>query len=138
MDDLDRQILELLQRDASMPLTKIAEILQVPKPTVYLRFNKMKENGIIRGFSIVLGSNNGMTAHAAIIKVRDYLLSEMGTRTVNRIGEAFSLRSEVLFAARISRNEIMVVWKGDTFNPAEYREVIDITKLDSAVFKAPQ
>lgn len=121
-----------------MPLTKIAEILQVPKPTVYLRFNKMKENGIIRGFSIVLGSNNGMTAHAAIIKVRDYLLSEMGTRTVNRIGEAFSLRSEVLFAARISRNEIMVVWKGDTFNPAEYREVIDITKLDSAVFKAPQ
>ena len=137
MDDIDRKIIEILKEDGSTPLSKIADMIGIPRPTVYLRFNKMKENGIIRGFNLVLGASQDSKLKAAIITVKDYLLSEMGERTMRGIGEKLAKRHEVVFAAKTSKNTILVVWRGNGFHPSEYPEVIGVKEIETEVFKSP-
>jgi|GEM_PF-1114755 len=136
MDDLDKKIIELLQEDGGTPLTKIAEILGVPKPTVYLRFNKMKEQGVILGFNVVLG-NGDSDKHAVLLKTKDYLISDMSNRNVSNLGEKLAKRGDVVFAAKVSKNEIIVVWNGNSFDPSVYEEVNEIVPLPSMIFKSP-
>ncbi|MBN1170518.1 Lrp/AsnC family transcriptional regulator [Candidatus Micrarchaeota archaeon] len=137
MDEIDRKIIDILKKDGSTPLSQIADLIGIPRPTVYLRFNKMKENGIIKGFNLVLGAQQQGDLKAAIITVKDYLLSEMGNRTMNAVGEKLAKRHEVIFAARTSNNTILVVWKGNSFHPSEYREVIGVKEIEAEVFKTP-
>lgn len=137
MDDIDKSIIEILKKDAETPLSKIADMIGVPRPTVYLRFNKMKEDGVIKGFNLILGKETRGPLKAAIVRVNDYLLSEMGPRAVRKVGERLSKRSEVVFAARISRNSIFVLWEGDTFTPMEYEEVVNVEEVEPEVYKSP-
>ncbi|MFN7990667.1 MAG: AsnC family transcriptional regulator [Candidatus Micrarchaeia archaeon] len=135
MDEIDRKIIEILKEDASTPLSKIADMIGIPRPTVYLRFNKMKEEGIIKGFNIVLGRSSAGARKAAIVKIKDYLLSDMGPRALRNLGEKLSRRSEVLLAVKISRNAIFIVWEGDSFDPNHYEEVVGVENVHPEVFK---
>lgn len=54
LDNLDRQILEELRRDARVSFQDIARRLVVSGGTVHVRVQKMKEAGIIRGFKVIL------------------------------------------------------------------------------------
>lgn len=54
IDDLDRQILALLQRDARLPFLEIARKLIVSGGTIHQRVEKMKAAGVIRGARIEL------------------------------------------------------------------------------------
>ena len=49
MDDLDRKILTLLQRDATMPLDAIAKEVGSSKTPVWNRIRKMRDSGTITG-----------------------------------------------------------------------------------------
>lgn len=49
LDDLDRNILTLLQQDASLPLDEIARRVGASKTPVWNRIRKMKASGLIRG-----------------------------------------------------------------------------------------
>ena len=135
--EIDRRIIEILKRDGSTPLSKIADMIGIPRPTAYLRFNKMKEKGIIKGFNLVLGTQEEGELKAALVTVKDYLLSEMGNRTMEAVGEKLAKRHEVIFAARTAKNTILVVWKGNSFHPSEYREVIGVKEIEAEVFKSP-
>lgn len=135
MDDLDKRIIEILQKDASTPLSQVADMIGVPRPTVYLRFNRMKQEGVIKGFNVILGRKSRGPVKAAYLKVKDYLLSELGPRLVTNLGKKISERNEVLLAVKISRNTILVVWEGTTFDPREYREVVGIEEVDAEIFK---
>lgn len=50
IDDTDIQILKKLKEDGRMPLTEIAESLNLANSTVSARFEKLKEKGIITSF----------------------------------------------------------------------------------------
>jgi DNA-binding Lrp family transcriptional regulator len=136
MDEIDRKIIELLKKDAGMPLSRIADLIGIPRPTAYLRFNKMKEAGVIKGFSIILEKEGRGQAKAAIVKVKDYLISEMGPRAAKKLGEKLAKRAEVIFAARVSRTSILVIWEG-MFNPREYEEVVEVDELMPEIYKGP-
>lgn len=135
MDEIDRSIIELLKKDAATPLSKIADIIGVPRPTVYLRFNKMKEDGVIKGFNIVLGRESEGPLRAAVIRVKDYILSEIGPRAMKKLGERLSKRTEVVFAAKISRNSIFVLWEGGSLDFSEYDEIVSVEKVEPEVYK---
>jgi DNA-binding Lrp family transcriptional regulator len=135
MDEIDKKIVNILKEDASTPLSKIADMIGIPKPTVYLRFNKMKEEGVIRGFNVVLGREFNGQRKAAVLHIKDYLLSDMGPRAMKKVGERLSKRSEVMFAAKISRNSIFVIWEGDSFDPRTYEEVVEIELLQPEIYK---
>jgi len=52
IDNLDRQILDVLQQDARRPFQLIAKDLIVSGGTVHIRVNKLKEAGVITGSKI--------------------------------------------------------------------------------------
>jgi len=54
MDDLDRQILEILQENVKMPYHEIGKRLNVGSTTIFTRVQKMVKNGIIEKFTIDL------------------------------------------------------------------------------------
>lgn len=49
-DEIDRQIISLLMKNARMPVKEIAKELYLTSPTVSTRIKKLKESGIITGF----------------------------------------------------------------------------------------
>lgn len=53
IDDKDRMILEELQKDARLPTKRIASNLDIPRVTVHTRIEKMKEDGVILGFTVI-------------------------------------------------------------------------------------
>jgi len=50
LDELDRKILNELQRDCRQSLDLISKKLGVPKSTIYYRIRKLEDNGVIEGY----------------------------------------------------------------------------------------
>lgn len=53
LDDTDREILDLLTVDASRSIAQIARELEMPRPTVQYRVQKMRERGVIRAIKAI-------------------------------------------------------------------------------------
>ena len=49
LDKLDKQILSMLMKDATIPYTEIAKELVVSAGTIHVRMNKLKETGVVLG-----------------------------------------------------------------------------------------
>ncbi|MFA1612276.1 Lrp/AsnC family transcriptional regulator [Halobellus rubicundus] len=58
MDDLDRQILDILRRDARTPYTEIAEQVGTSEGTVRNRVERLLEEGIIERFTVSTSTGN--------------------------------------------------------------------------------
>ncbi|WP_121742162.1 Lrp/AsnC family transcriptional regulator [Natronorubrum halophilum] len=58
MDDLDRQILDILRRDARTPYTEIANEVETSEGTVRNRVERMMDDGIIERFTISTRTGN--------------------------------------------------------------------------------
>ena len=54
IDNLDRKILEILQKDGRMAASHIADKLDISIPTVTDRIKKLAESGVIQGFHATL------------------------------------------------------------------------------------
>lgn len=52
LDDLDRNILAILMKNASIPYTEIAKQLHVSGGTVHVRMNKLQEKGVVVGSNL--------------------------------------------------------------------------------------
>lgn len=52
LDDIDRKILELLQREARMTNAAIAAEVGLSAPSVFERIRKLEQRGVIRGYTI--------------------------------------------------------------------------------------
>ncbi len=134
MDEIDKKIIGQLQKDAFTPLSKIAEMIGIPKPTAYLRFRKMRESGTIKGFKLQMGYSHG-ELHAAIIKVKHYLLSGMGERSIANLGRRLSERQDVVFAARFSPDSVIVFWTGEDLKINSFEEVASCEYMPAEIFK---
>lgn len=54
MDETDLAILRILQEDASLPFTEIARKLKISESTVRKRVEKLKREGVIKKFTIIV------------------------------------------------------------------------------------
>lgn len=54
MDETDLQIVEKLTKDARMSFRKIAKELKISPDTVINRYEKLQENGVIRGSTVII------------------------------------------------------------------------------------
>ena len=54
IDELDLNIIRILQQDARRPFQEIARDLSVSGGTVHVRYNKLRELGIIKGSRIIV------------------------------------------------------------------------------------
>jgi len=58
MDDLDREILDILRRDARTPYTEIADQVGTSEGTIRNRVERMVESGVIERFTISTRTGN--------------------------------------------------------------------------------
>lgn len=79
MDDLDRQLLDLLRRDARRPYTDIAAELGVSEGTVRNRVDRLIDDGIIERFTIDTHTGN-VKAMIEVSVAVDVDTHEMGDR----------------------------------------------------------
>jgi len=67
LDEVDRKILEILQRNARTPLKRIASALGVSEGTVHIRLRRLIANGVIKGFYTILDEEKlGYTVKAIV------------------------------------------------------------------------
>jgi len=50
LDDIDKKIIEILQKDARTSFSRIAKVLNRSEATIHLRVKKLREMGVLRGF----------------------------------------------------------------------------------------
>jgi DNA-binding Lrp family transcriptional regulator len=58
MDELDREILDILRRDARTPYTEIAEQVGTSEGTIRNRVEGMVESGVIERFTVATSTGN--------------------------------------------------------------------------------
>ena len=107
MDDLDREILAILRRDARTPYTEIAEEVGTSEGTVRNRVDRMSEAGAIERFTVATRTGNVK----AMIEIS--VAVDVDTR---RISERMAEWTEVDFAWQVSGEEdvVLVVDAADT------------------------
>lgn len=69
MKELDRQLLAALRHNARMSTSALARTLEVSRSTVQSRIQKLESEGVIQGYSVVLGDRyleGRMRAHVLI------------------------------------------------------------------------
>ena len=54
LDDIDKKILTILQKNSRTPLREISKEVGLAESTVYERIKKLKEHGIIKKFTVIL------------------------------------------------------------------------------------
>jgi len=54
LDEIDKRILEVLEKDSQTPLREISRQVNMPPSTVHGRVKRLRERGVIRGFVAIL------------------------------------------------------------------------------------
>ncbi|WP_158055751.1 Lrp/AsnC family transcriptional regulator [Halorussus halophilus] len=107
MDELDRQILSILRRDARKPYTEIAESVGTSEGTVRNRVERMTEDDIIERFTVATQTGN--------VKAMIELDVAVDVNTSN-LGGTVAEWDEVDFVWQVSGEEdiVLVVDAADT------------------------
>lgn len=70
IDEIDWEILQILQKDARIPLTEVAKRLRMATSTVHERVRKMEKNKIILGYRPILNAEALGFTITAYIRVK--------------------------------------------------------------------
>ena len=116
IDDLDRNILSLLQEDATLPLDEIARRLGASKTPVWNRIRKMREGGVIGPTTVILDPDALGLEACFFVLIRT---SEHETEWQKRFLEPLRRRPEVLEAHRLA-GEIDYILKVQVANARAY------------------
>jgi DNA-binding Lrp family transcriptional regulator len=107
LDEIDKGILEALVRNSRTSNIEIARMVGVNESTVRRRIESLENRGIIRGFTVQLGttkSRTGVRAHiflkvdtSAIDEIVQALCESENTLSVHRIVGQYDIVTEVVF-----------------------------------------
>ena len=111
LDNLDRQILNALLRDARTPFTEIAEKENVSSGTIHVRIDKLKQAGVIKGTKLLVDHSAlgyGVSAYLGINlhNARDYKMVLEKLRQVDGILEAYYTTGEFNIFTKIITKSI--------------------------------
>lgn len=84
LDDTDRRLIGLLRDDARLPAASLAAALGVSRATVKARMERLQANGVIQGFTVVLGDD------ADNAPVRAIAMIEVEGRVTDRVARALA------------------------------------------------
>ncbi len=110
IDKLDREILEILMKDAKVPYTDIAKRLIVSPGTIHVRMKRMERLGIVKGTTLILDPAKigyDMTAFVGIYLIKGSVYKEVINEVDNipEIVEAHYTTGEYsIFAKVICKN----------------------------------
>ena len=89
LDELDRQILEILQKNARIPFTEIARRLDKPDTTIHFRIKKMTDIGIIKSFTILVSPQSlGYSISALfVIDIGGHVVPEISIESAQKMSQ---------------------------------------------------
>ena len=99
IDDLDRNILSLLQQDATLPLDEIARRVGTSKTPVWNRIRKMRASGLIRAEVAILDPEKLGLESCFFVLIRT---SQHDAEWLDRFLRAVQARPEVVEAHRLA------------------------------------
>ena len=99
IDDLDRNILSLLQQDATLPLDEIARRVGASKTPVWNRIRKMRASGLIRAEVAILDPDKLGLESCFFVLIRT---SQHDADWLDRFLKAVQGRPEVVEAHRLA------------------------------------
>ncbi len=89
LDKLDKEILQILIRDAKVPYTEIARRLVVSPGTIHVRMNRLEKLGVVRGATLILDPKKlgyDLIAFIGIYLVKGSVYNEV-IREIDKIPE---------------------------------------------------
>lgn len=101
MDQLDREIIRLLQRDSRLSFTRIARELQKPDTTVHFRMRRLVKDGVVARFSALvkpeaLGYN---VASLFKIEIGGHILPDISKDRTHTFAEEIAREEQFLWVA---------------------------------------
>ena len=70
MDATDRRLLASLREDARLPVSQLAQMLDIPRAQVYARLERLEKAGVIAGYTLRLGEAFTRTRVRAQIMIK--------------------------------------------------------------------
>ena len=125
LDEIDTQIIEILKKDSRTPFTEIASTLSVSDSTIHVRLKKLRDDGILRGFTVELDEERlGKKIHGlAMISVKLGHLEEIASKLITnkRVSKIYETHGS---------NDLVALIDASDLN--ELREVLmEIRKIDN-------
>ena len=93
LDHIDRQLLRLLQQDASTPVAELAESVGLSQSPCWRRINRLENEGVIKGRIAVVDQDKLGLGTTVFAQVR---LSSHGRRTLEEFEDAIRAFPEVI------------------------------------------
>ena len=93
IDEIDRQLLRLLQQDASMAVSDLAERVGLSQSPCWRRINRLEKEGVIKGKVAVLDATKLGLGTTVFAQVR---LSSHGRQSIEEFEEAIRTFPEVI------------------------------------------
>jgi DNA-binding Lrp family transcriptional regulator len=121
MDDLDRQILDILRRDARTPYTEIAEQVGTSEGTVRNRVERLLDDGIIERFTVSTRTGNIKAMIEVSVKVNVH---------TTEISETVAEWDQVDFVWQVSGEEDVVLVVDATDTGAVNRLITRAREMD--------
>ncbi len=139
LDEIDAKIIEILKQDSRTPFTEIASKLGVSDSTIHVRLKKLKDDGILRGFTVDLNEERlGLKVHGfAMISVKLGHLEEVVSnlvqnKRINKIYETHGSNDLVALIAAADLNELrevmMEIRKTDNISSTSLTTILKIWK----------
>ncbi len=105
LDERDKAILRIVQRDARTPFSRIARMLGVSEATVHLRIRRLREAGVIRGFHAILDPRRAGLGEEAYVFLRVEPAARRrvaeALRSIVGVYELYEVSGEYQFLAKI-------------------------------------
>ncbi|WP_456320745.1 Lrp/AsnC family transcriptional regulator [Palaeococcus sp. (in: euryarchaeotes)] len=118
LDEVDKKILAILQRNSRTPLREISKRVGLAESTIYERIKKLKDNGVIQKFTVILNPESlGFTMLSFIL-----IKSKAGMYT--RVAKEIMKYPEIVEIYETTGNYDMVV-KIRTRNSDELNVFLD-------------
>lgn len=132
LDDLDRRLIRILQRDARTPFTHIASELgnegeKVPDTTIHFRTKKLIKNNVVSRFAALVRPEAFGYHTAALLRIEigGHILPDISRDRASSFAEELSEEDYVLWAAIEEPISIHAIILGtDEDNLAQLRDEI--------------
>jgi Lrp/AsnC family transcriptional regulator for asnA, asnC and gidA len=128
LDEIDMSILQLLQNDSSTPYVEIAEKIGVTDGTIHQRVKKLKDSGIITGFTVTIDQN--LLGEGTVA----YVLVTVNPGVIEQVSEEVCSFSKVLEVHEVhTRGDLLLKIRAS--DQEEVRNIIvnKIRKIDGVV-----
>ncbi|MCD6515305.1 MAG: Lrp/AsnC family transcriptional regulator [Candidatus Asgardarchaeia archaeon] len=118
IDNIDFKILKELQENGRITLAEISRKIGVPDSTVYDRINRLKEKGIIMGFTVVLSKERLGVKTKALVGI------ETKSENYNEVARELSKIDEILEVYGVT-GEFDLMIKIETTSTEELSKILN-------------